>query len=84
MTAIDILAGYETYLRSLTDLESLEIKTALRRHPLYMDFSGQPTVQPWRERGEYVPFLFQIWNETKETLLPFFKQENRDVIKMTC
>ena len=55
VTAIDILAGYETYLRSLTDLESFEIKAALRRHPLYMDFSGQPTVQPWREKGRICP-----------------------------
>lgn len=74
MTEKETLASYEAYLRGLTDMESGSLKSALRRNPLYVDFSEHPQeIEPWKEKSKYVPFLFQIWNETKETLLPVFQ-----------
>lgn len=73
MTAIDILAGYETYLRSLTDLENLEIKTVFAPPSAVYGFQRPAESAAMEERSEYVPFLFQIWNETKEAALPVFQ-----------
>ncbi|MCY8509544.1 hypothetical protein MOD07_08300 [Bacillus mojavensis] len=75
MTAAnELLASYEQYLRSLGHIDFTDIKDALRDNPLYFDFSETTQdIIPWENSAKYVPYLFQVWEETKESLLPVFQ-----------
>ncbi|MEC1672104.1 YpoC family protein [Bacillus mojavensis] len=75
MTAAnELLASYEQYLRSLGHIDFTDIKEALRVNPLCFDFSETTQdILPWENSAKYVPYLFQVWEETKESLLPVFQ-----------
>lgn len=86
MTAAnELLASYEQYLRSLGHIDFSDIKEPLRINPLYFDFcETTQDILPWENSGKYVPYLFQVWEETKNHFSLYFKQESPDATKTTC
>ncbi|MEC2058924.1 MULTISPECIES: YpoC family protein [Bacillus] len=72
--AKEVLASYEQYLRSLGPVISSDMKDVLLVNPVYFDFSTESQgVLPWEDRGKYVPLLFNVWEDIKESLLPVFQ-----------
>lgn len=47
----------------------------LREHPLAYDLSSEPLRDelPWQKTEEFVPVMFELWNELKEKMLPRFQ-----------
>ncbi|MBB6603554.1 MULTISPECIES: YpoC family protein [Bacillus] len=47
----------------------------LRDHPLAYDLSSEPLTDelPWQKTEEFVPVMFELWNELKEKMLPRFQ-----------
>ncbi|WFA07468.1 MULTISPECIES: YpoC family protein [Bacillus] len=46
----------------------------LSANPLHFDFSPEEGAhKPWKDQQEWVPLLFDIWENTKERLLPVFQ-----------
>ncbi|MCY8919511.1 YpoC family protein [Bacillus atrophaeus] len=86
----ELLASYEQYLRGL-DYSCDDVQAALRINPLYVDFSADDSlVKPWEHSSQYVPYLFEVWEEIKKALLPVFQTrksrcEQNEMLKgMTC
>ncbi|MGF7532849.1 YpoC family protein [Bacillus mexicanus] len=72
--AKEVLATYEQYLRSLGQMSSADIKETLKMNPVYFDFRTETqVVLPWEDSGKYVPLLFEVWEDIKESLLPVFQ-----------
>ncbi|MDU0154058.1 YpoC family protein [Bacillus cabrialesii] len=72
--AKEVLASYEEYLRSLRPVISSDMKDVLLVNPVYFDFSTESQgVLPWEDGGKYVPLLFRVWEDIKESLLPVFQ-----------
>ncbi|MEC3609041.1 YpoC family protein [Bacillus glycinifermentans] len=73
MTSVSLLSEYERPLRN-TKPESGDRLAVLNENPLYFDFfTEEGTPKPWDEKSEWVPLLFQMWEQTKERLLPVFQ-----------
>ncbi|MER0467598.1 YpoC family protein [Bacillus cabrialesii subsp. cabrialesii] len=69
-----VLASYEDYLRSLGPVISSDMKDVLLVNPVYFDFCTESQgVLPWEDSGKYVPLLFNVWEDIKESLLPVFQ-----------
>ncbi|MCO4850403.1 YpoC family protein [Bacillus vallismortis] len=72
--AKEVLASYEQYLSSLGQMNALAITEALRINPVYFDLCMESQgVFPWEDSGKYVPLLFEVWEDIKESLLPVFQ-----------
>lgn len=50
-------------------------KDILRINPLAFDLSSEPLLdeQPWQKTEEFVPLMFDLWNELKDNMLPRFQ-----------
>ncbi|MCY7916279.1 YpoC family protein [Bacillus vallismortis] len=72
--AKEVLASYEQHLSSLGQMNALDITEALRINPVYFDLCMESQdVFPWEDSGKYVPILFEVWEDIKESLLPVFQ-----------
>ncbi|MED1747861.1 MULTISPECIES: YpoC family protein [Bacillus] len=47
----------------------------LRANPLAFDLSSEPLTGelPWKKTEEFIPVMFELWNELKEKMLPRFQ-----------
>ncbi|OMI02807.1 hypothetical protein BTA30_02745 [Bacillus swezeyi] len=73
MTSVSLLDAFEKTLRERKP-ESDDRLAVLSENPLYFDFAGKVgALKPWEQELEWVPLLFQIWENTKERLLPVFQ-----------
>lgn len=72
--AKEVLASYEQFLCSLKPMSASDMEEVLRINPVYFDFCTDPQgVLPWKDNGKYVPLLFNVWDDIKNSLLPVFQ-----------
>ncbi|EKF36302.1 YpoC family protein [Bacillus xiamenensis] len=69
---------FTSYVEKLKDKQvdfSAERKDILRSHPLAFDLSSKPLSDglPWQKTEEFVPVMFELWNELKIKMLPRFQ-----------
>ncbi|MGE6629566.1 YpoC family protein [Bacillus sp. NPDC077027] len=83
-----LLSSYEQMLKGKEATKSNLAFNQLRDNPLYFDFNQDMTNQerPWEQIEIFVPMLFDMWNETKEKMLPYFQTrksrcEQEDMMK---
>ncbi|MFS3913783.1 YpoC family protein [Bacillus australimaris] len=71
-------AAFTSYVEKLKE-KKVEIKgdrvDILRANPLAYDLSSDPLTEelPWQKTEEFVPVMFELWNELKEKMLPRFQ-----------
>lgn len=71
-------AVFTSYVEKLKE-KKVEIngekKDILRINPLAFDLSSEPLLdeQPWQKTEEFVPLMFDLWNELKDNMLPRFQ-----------
>ncbi|KML16107.1 hypothetical protein VK97_08480 [Bacillus sp. LK10] len=71
-------AVFTSYVEKLKE-KKVEIngekKDMLRINPLAFDLSSEPLLdeQPWQKTEEFVPLMFDLWNELKDNMLPRFQ-----------
>ncbi|MCY7734628.1 YpoC family protein [Bacillus safensis] len=71
-------AVFTSYVEKLKE-KKVEIKSdrvdILRANPLAYDLSSEPLTDelPWQGTEEFVPVMFELWNELKEKMLPRFQ-----------
>lgn len=71
-------AVFTSYVQKLKE-KKVEIggekKDILRINPLAFDLSSEPLLdeQPWQKTEEFVPLMFDLWNELKDNMLPRFQ-----------
>ncbi|NPC92834.1 hypothetical protein HOO54_11475 [Bacillus sp. WMMC1349] len=66
----------DTFAKTLREknIDSQETRAILLGNPLYFDFTlEEGAVKPWEHPQEWVPLLFQTWEERKKQLLPVFQ-----------
>ncbi|MEC3812876.1 hypothetical protein OC624_08690 [Bacillus altitudinis] len=71
-------AVFTSYVEKLKEKKveiSDEKKDILRINPLAFDLSSEPLLdeQPWQKTEEFVPLMFDLWNELKDHMLPRFQ-----------
>ncbi|MCA1017492.1 MULTISPECIES: YpoC family protein [Bacillus] len=71
-------AVFTSYVENLKEKKveiSGEKKDILRNNPLAFDLSSEPLLdeQPWQKTEEFVPLMFELWNELKDNMLPRFQ-----------
>lgn len=71
-------AVFTSYVEKLKEKKveiSGEKKDILRINPLAFDLSSEPLLdeQPWQKTEEFVPLMFDLWNELKDNMLPRFQ-----------
>jgi len=71
-------AVFTSYVEKLKEKKveiSDEKKDILRINPLAFDLSSEPLLdeQPWQKTEEFVPLMFDLWNELKDNMLPRFQ-----------
>ncbi|MGG1696560.1 YpoC family protein [Bacillus zhangzhouensis] len=70
-------AVFTSYVEKLKE-KKIEIKgermDILRANPLAFDLSSETLTgeHPWQKTEEFVPVMFELWNELKEKMLPRF------------
>ncbi|PCK20948.1 hypothetical protein CEY02_09990 [Bacillus pumilus] len=75
MSAATIFTSYvEKQKEKKTEIKGERIDI-LRLNPLAFDLSSEPLTDglPWQKTEEYVPLMFELWNELKEKMLPRFQ-----------
>ncbi|ASB88745.1 hypothetical protein OZL92_04625 [Bacillus sonorensis] len=73
MTSVSLLYEYEQSLRKVKP-EHDDRLAILSENPLFFDLlMEEGAAKPWENAQEWVPLLFQIWENTKEGLLPVFQ-----------
>ncbi|MEK5497610.1 YpoC family protein [Bacillus sp. FSL M8-0077] len=71
-------AVFTSYVEKLKE-KKVEIngekKDILRINPLAFDLSSESLLdeQPWQKTEEFVPLMFDLWNELKDNMLPRFQ-----------
>lgn len=71
-------AVFTSYVEKLKE-KKVEIngekKDILRINPLAFDLSSEPLLdeQPWQKTEEFIPLMFELWNELKDNMLPRFQ-----------
>ncbi|GLF91442.1 hypothetical protein Saga11_27010 [Bacillus safensis] len=71
-------AVFTSYIEKLKE-KKIELKgdrvDILRANPLAYDLSSEPLTDelPWQKTDEFVPVIFELWNELKEKMLPRFQ-----------
>lgn len=71
-------AVFTSYVEKLKE-KKVEIigekKDILRINPLAFDLSSEPLLdeQPWQKTEEFIPLMFELWNELKDHMLPRFQ-----------
>jgi len=69
-------AVFTSYVEKLKE-KKVEIngekKDILRVNPLAFDLSSELDEQPWKKTEEFVPLMFELWNELKNNMLPRFQ-----------
>lgn len=82
-------AVFTSYVEKLKE-KKVEIKgdrvDILRANPLAYDLSSEVLTDefPWQETEEFVPVMFELWDELKKKCFLVSKQENPAVKKMIC
>ncbi|MBD3858614.1 hypothetical protein IEE86_02630 [Bacillus sp. 28A-2] len=71
-------AVFTSYVEKLKE-KKIEVKgkrmDILRANPLAFDLSSEPLTDelPWQKTEEFVPVIFELWNELKDKMLPRFQ-----------
>ncbi|MFE0302485.1 YpoC family protein [Bacillus altitudinis] len=75
MSGASVFTSYVEKLKEKKVEISGEIKDILRINPLAFDLSSEPLLdeQPWQKTEEFVPLMFDLWNELKDNMLPRFQ-----------
>ncbi|WP_348936070.1 YpoC family protein [Bacillus sp. BS1807G30] len=75
MSGASVFTSYVEKLKEKKVEISGEIKDILRINPLAFDLSSESLLdeQPWQKTEEFVPLMFDLWNELKDNMLPRFQ-----------
>ena len=75
MSGAAVFTSYVEKLKEKKVAISGEKKDILRINPLAFDLSSEPLLdeQPWQKTEEFVPLMFDLWNELKDNMLPRFQ-----------
>ena len=86
MSGASVFTSYVEKLKEKKVEINGEKKDMLRINPLAFDLSSEPLLdeQPWQKTEEFVPLMFDLWNELKDNMLPRFQTRNLGVKRMIC
>lgn len=75
MSGASVFTSYVEKLKEKKVEINGEKKDMLRINPLAFDLSSEPLLdeQPWQKTEEFVPLMFDLWNELKDNMLPRFQ-----------
>ncbi|WP_272511656.1 YpoC family protein [Bacillus altitudinis] len=75
MSGASVFTSYVEKLKEKKVEINGEKKDMLRINPLAFDLSSEPLLdeQPWQKTEEFVPLMFDQWNELKDNMLPRFQ-----------